>query len=164
MNGETPVSQLWLITGRKRQSLPSRRPWLCKSVSCSGQWCCHHPSRASLWIKTSSLSIEPISASVGWCWWHWSESSPVTGQWRRESSGSPFVFYHSCLFGSSFQSCHPTGHSLWKSTLSLYFFTVCLHPPEQLPGQLLGLLRPPKCRPAFYVRGSTAGLGQNQVP
>lgn len=101
--------------------------------------------------------------SVGWCWWPWSESRPVTAQQRRESSSSPFVFNHFCLFGGSFQSSSSYLSLFVKVTLSLYFFTVCLHLPEQLPGHLLGLLRPLKRRPACYVRGSRACLGQNQV-
>lgn len=50
-----------------------------------------------------------------------------------------------------------------KVTLSLSFFTVSPHLPEQLPRHLLGLLHPPKSRPACYIRGSKACLGQNQV-
>lgn len=72
------------------------------------------------------------------------------------------VFYHFCLFGCSQSLSSYLSHFV-KVTLSLYFFTVSLHLPEQHPCHLLGLLHPPKRRPACYIRGSKAYLGQNQV-
>lgn len=88
----------------------------------------------------------------------------VTLQSRQESNGSPFASYHFCLSGCSFQSLSSHLSPFVIVTLSLYFFTISLHLPEQLPRHLLGLLHPPKRRPACYIRGSKACLGQNQVP
>lgn len=60
------------------------------------------------------------------------------GQSRREGSGSPFVFYPSCLFGSSFRSSSSCWSLFVKVTLSLDFFDGLSSPtwaaPQPPPG------------------------------
>lgn len=103
------------------------------------------------------MTLVRVPSLVTWC-----HTSGML-QSCQESNSSPFVFDHFCLFDCSFWSLSSYLSPFVMVTLSLYFFTVSLHLPEQLPRHLLGLLHPPKRRPACYIRGSKACLGQNQV-